>query len=173
MKRTLLAIVAAFVMMTSANAQRLTNIYAEATFITDQMIMELGLNSSQRNGILNINLSYLKGINSYRDIDAYGWQYRNEQIRRMLTARQWRKFRESYYFYRPIGWHNDVYVHNIYKKYPKHHWKSAECKPYHYKNHHKHHHKHYDKHYDKHHKKHHKHYDKHHKKHKYGSRDRW
>lgn len=72
MKRILLAIVTAFVMMTSANAQRLTNIYAEATFITDQMIMELGLNSSQRNGILNINLSYLKGINSYRDIDAYG-----------------------------------------------------------------------------------------------------
>lgn len=173
MKRTLLAIVAAFLMMTSAYAQRLANVRAEATFITDQMIMELGLNSSQRNGILNINLSYLKGINSYRDIDAYGWQYRNEQIRRMLTARQWRKFRESYYFYRPIGWHNDVYVHNIYKKYPKHHWKSAECKPYHYKNHHKHHHKHYDKHYDKHHKKHHKHYDKHHKKHKYGSRDRW
>ena len=173
MKRTLLAIVAAFLMMTSAYAQRLANVRAEATFITDQMIMELGLNSSQRNGILNINLSYLKGINSYRDIDAYGWRYRNEQIRRMLTARQWRKFRESYYFYRPIGWHNDVYVHNIYKKYPKHHWKSAECKPYHYKNHHKHHHKHYDKHYDKHHKKHHKHYDKHHKKHKYGSRDRW
>lgn len=173
MKRILLAIVTAFVMMTSANAQRLANVRAEATLITDKMVLELGLTNAQRNGILNINLNYLNGIRSYRDIDAYGWQYRNEQIRRMLTARQWRKFRESYYFYRPIGWQNNVYVHNIYKKYPKHHWKSAECKPYHYKKHHKHHHKHYDKHYDKHHKKHHKHYDKHHKKHKYGSRDRW
>ena len=76
MKRTLLAIVAAFVMITSANAQRLTDIQAEARFITDKMIVELGLNSVQRNSLLNINLNYLDGIRSYRDIDAYGWHYR-------------------------------------------------------------------------------------------------
>lgn len=189
MKRILLAIVAAFLMMTSAYAQRLANVRAEATLITDKMVLELGLSKAQRNGILNINLNYLNGIRSYRDIDSYGWECRNRELRRMLTARQWQRFKEAYYFYRPIEWRDDVYVHNIYKKYPKHHWKSAECKPYHYKNHHKHHHKHYDKHYkhydkhhkhyDKHHKhcdKHHKHYDKHHKhydKRKYGKRDRW
>lgn len=72
MKRTLTAIVAAIVMITTASAQKLTNIRAEASFITDQMIVELGLNKAQRNSILNINLSYLNGINNYRDIDAYG-----------------------------------------------------------------------------------------------------
>ena len=71
MKRTLLAIVAAFVMITSANAQRLTDIQAEARFITDKMIVELGLSNVQRNSLLNINLNYLDGIRSYRDIDAY------------------------------------------------------------------------------------------------------
>ena len=180
MKRTLLAIVAAFLMMTSAYAQRLANVRAEATLITDKMVLELGLSKAQRNGILNINLNYLNGIRSYRDIDSYGWECRNRELRRMLTARQWQRFKEAYYFYRPIEWRNDVYVHNIYHKYPKHH------KHYkHYDKHHKHHdkhHKHYDKHhkhYDKHHKhydKHHKHYDKHHKhydKRKYGKRDRW
>ena len=170
MKRTLLAIVAAFMMMTSAYAQRLANVRAEATLITDKMVLELGLSKAQRNGILNINLNYLNGIRSYRDIDSYGWECRNRELRRMLTARQWQRFKEAYYFYRPIEWRNDVYVHNIYHKYPKHHK--------HYKKHHKHYDKHY-KHYDKHHKhydKHHKHYDKHHKhydKRKYGKRDRW
>lgn len=184
MKRTLLAIVAAFLMMTSAYAQRLANVRAEATLITDKMVLELGLSKAQRNGILNINLNYLNGIRSYRDIDSYGWECRNRELRRMLTARQWQRFKEAYYFYRPIEWRNDVYVHNIYHKYPKHH------KHYkHYDKHHKHcdkHYKHYEKkhhkhhkHYDKHHKhydKHHKHYDKHHKhydKRKYGKRDRW
>ena len=191
MKRTLLAIVAAFLMMTSAYAQRLANVRAEATLITDKMVLELGLSNAQRNGILNINLNYLNGIRSYRDIDSYGWECRNRELRRMLTARQWQRFKEAYYFYRPIEWRDDVYVHNIYHKYPKHHkhHKHYDKHHKHYDKHYKHyekkhhkHHKHYDKHhkhYDKHHKhydKHHKHYDKHHKhhdKHKYGKRDRW
>ena len=150
-------------MMTSAYAQRLANVRAEATLITDKMVLELGLSKAQRNGILNINLNYLNGIRSYRDIDSYGWECRNRELRRMLTARQWQRFKEAYYFYRPIEWRDDVYVHNIYHKYPKHH------KHYkHYKHYEKKHHKHYDKH--------HKHYDKHHKHHdkrKYGKRDRW
>lgn len=123
MKRTLLAIVAAFVMITSANAQRLTDIQAEARFITDKMIVELGLNSVQRNSLLNINLNYLDGIRSYRDIDAYGWHYRNRQLKRMLNARQWKRFKEAYYFYHPIGWNNNTYIYN---KYPKHNYR-----PYH------------------------------------------
>lgn len=185
MKRTLLAIAAAIVMITSANAQKLTNIHAEASFITDKMMVELGLNKSHRNSILNINLSYLNGINSHRDIDAYGWQYRNKQLRHILSPRQWRRYCELYYFYRPISWDDREYVHNIYVKYPKHrchpkhHWcyDDRHCK--HHKKYDKHckHHKKCDKHckhhkkYDKH-CKHHKKYDKHYKHHKhYRDRD--
>lgn len=175
MKRILLAIVAAFLMMTSAYAQRLANVRAEATLITDKMMLELGLSKAQRNGILNINLNYLNGIRSYRDIDSYGWECRNRELRRMLTARQWQRFKEAYYFYRPIEWRDDVYVHNIYHKYPKHHKHYYK----HYDKHHKHcdkYYKHYEKKHHKHYDKHHKHYDKHHKhydKRKYGKRDRW
>ena len=132
MKRTLLAIVAAFVMITSANAQRLTDIQAEARFITDKMIVELGLNSAQRNSLLNINLNYLDGIRSYRDIDAYGWHYRNRQLKRMLTARQWKRFKEAYYFYHPIGWNNNTYIYNIYNKYPKHNYRPNHPHPHYY-----------------------------------------
>ena len=132
MKRTLLAIVAAFVMITSANAQRLTDIQAEARFITDKMIVELGLNSAQRNSLLNINLNYLAGIRSYRDIDAYGWHYRNKQLKRMLNARQWKRFKEAYYFYHPIGWNNNTYIYNIYNKYPKHNYRPNHPHPHYY-----------------------------------------
>ena len=132
MKRTLLAIVAAFVMITSANAQRLTDIQAEARFITDKMIVELGLNSAQRNSLLNINLNYLDGIRSYRDIDAYGWHYRNRQLKRMLNARQWKRFKEAYYFYHPIGWNNNTYIYNIYNKYPKHNYRPNPPHPHYY-----------------------------------------
>ena len=120
MKRILFAIASAFMMITSVNAQRLTDIQAEARFITDKMVLELGLSNVQRNNLLNINLTYLDGIRSYRDIDAYGWKYRNKQLKRMLSERQWRRYKESYYFYRPIAWRNNVYVHNIYVKYPGH-----------------------------------------------------
>ena len=119
MKRTLLAIVATLMMFTSANAQRLTDIQAEARFITDKMVVELGLSNVQRNNILNINLTYLDGIRSYRDIDANGWRYRNKQLKRMLTAKQWKRYKDAYYFYRPISWRSNAYVHNIYAKYPK------------------------------------------------------
>ena len=132
MKRTLLAIVATFVMITSTNAQRLTDIQAEARFITDKMIVELGLNSVQRNSLLNINLNYLDGIRSYRDIDAYGWHYRNRQLKRMLTARQWKRFKEAYYFYHPIGWNNNTYIYNIYNKYPKHNYRPYHPHPHYY-----------------------------------------
>ena len=132
MTRTLLAIVAAFVMITSANAQRLTDIQAEARFITDKMIVELGLNSAQRNSLLNINLNYLDGIRSYRDIDAYGWHYRNRQLKRMLNARQWKRFKEAYYFYHPIGWNNNTYIYNIYNKYPKHNYRPNHPHPHYY-----------------------------------------
>ena len=132
MKRTLLAIVAAFVMITSANAQRLTDIQAEARFITDKMLVELGLNSAQRNSLMNINLNYLDGIRSYRDIDAYGWHYRNKQIKRMLNARQWKRFKEAYYFYHPIGWNNNTYIYNIYNKYPKHNYRPNHPHPHYY-----------------------------------------
>ena len=129
MKRMIMTLVAVWVMITSMNAQRLTNIQAEARFITDKMVVELGLSSVQRNSILNINLNYLNGIRSYRDIDAYGWHYRNKQLKRMMTARQWKRFKNSYYFYRPIGWQNHVYVHHIYTKYPKHNWGHDKRRP--------------------------------------------
>ena len=118
MKRIFLATVAALVVIVSASAQRLADVRAEATIITDKMIAELGIGPGYRNSILNINLAYLNSINSYRDIDSYGWERRNREIRRYLSPGQWRKYCNTYYFYRPIGWQDRAYVHHIYRRYP-------------------------------------------------------
>lgn len=179
MKRLALTLAVALITALSASAQRLTNIRAEARFITNKMVLELGLTNVQRNSILQLNLGYLDAINSYRDINGKAWKHRNKELRRMMSDRQWRRYKESYYFYQPISWRSNAYVHNIYTRYPervvvvhesckpcKHHKHYESCK--HYK-HHKH-----DKHY-KHHKhdKHYKHYkhDKHHKHDKYRKYD--
>lgn len=179
MKRLALTLAVALITALSASAQRLTNIRAEARFITDKMVLELGLTNVQRNSILQLNLGYLDAINSYRDINGKAWKHRNKELRRMMSDSQWRRYREAYYFYQPISWRSNAYVHNIYTRYPervvvvhesckpcKHHKHYESCK--HYK-HHKH-----DKHY-KHHKhdKHYKHYkhDKHHKHDKYRKYD--
>ena len=118
MKRIFLATVAALVVIVSASAQRLADVREEATIITDKMISELGIGPGYRNSILNINLAYLNSINSYRDIDSYGWERRNREIRRYLSPGQWRKYCNTYYFYRPIGWQDRAYVHHIYRRYP-------------------------------------------------------
>lgn len=167
MKRLALTLAVALITALSASAQRLTNIRAEARFITDKMVLELGLTNVQRNSILQLNLGYLDAINSYRDINGKAWKHRNKELRRMMSDRQWRRYKEAYYFYQPISWRSNAYVHNIYTRYPERVVVVHEsCK------HHKHH-KH-DKHYkhDKHdkHDKHYKHY-KHHKHDKYRKYD--
>lgn len=104
----------------SASAQRLVNVNVEAQYITDKMIVELGLNRLQRSSILQLNLNYLNGITCYRDINSHAWKHRNKGLRALMSHKQWELFRNADHFYRPIGWRDGDYVHNIYNKYPRH-----------------------------------------------------
>ena len=137
MKRLVLTLAVALVTALSASAQRLANIQVEARFITDKMVLELGLTNVQRNSILQLNLGYLDAINSYRDLNGRAWKHRNKELRRMMSDSQWRRYREAYYFYQPISWRDNAYVHNIYTRYPERvvvvHESCKPCK------HHKHH----------------------------------
>ena len=56
MKRLVLTLAVALVTALSVSAQRLANIQVEARFITDKMVLELGLSNVQRNNILQLNL---------------------------------------------------------------------------------------------------------------------
>lgn len=119
MRQLIISIAVALIAVLPAKAQRLGNINIEAQYITDKMMLELGLNNNLRGSILRLNTNYLNGITSYRDIDSKIWKQRNKELKRLMNAKQWKMYREAYYFYRPIGWRNNAYVHNIYAKYPK------------------------------------------------------
>ena len=114
----ILTMVATVLMITSVSAQRIDNAYGEARFLTEKMVEELGLNSLLREKIYQLNLSYLSGINGYNDLNGLGWRQRNKQLKSILTASQWKRYKKSSYFYRPISWRGNAYVHNIYNAYP-------------------------------------------------------
>lgn len=118
MRHVIITIAAVLMSILPTKAQRLGNISVEAQYITDKMIVELGLDNSIRGSIMQLNLNYLSGINSYRDIDSRIWRLRNREMKRLMNAAQWRRYCDTYYFYRPIGWSDDAYVHNIYKPHP-------------------------------------------------------
>lgn len=118
MKRFMFTLAATLLMTLTVSAQRLQNAREEAYFITSKMGVELGLTSNQRANVLQLNLDYLEGINGYRDVNGRLWSYRNKQMKMVLTHKQWVRYKETYYFYQPIGWRANAYVHNIYAKYP-------------------------------------------------------
>lgn len=124
MKRLIIAIAVLAMSFASASAQRLGNIAVEAQYITDKMAVELGLDSRQRNSILQLNINYLSGITSYRDISSKIWKQRNNSLKALLNSAQWNLYKNATYFYCPIGWKNGSYVHYIYDKYPK-----RDCRP--------------------------------------------
>lgn len=126
MKQFIISIAAVIMAVLPAKAQRLGNISFEAQYITDKMMLELGMADNLRGSILRLNMNYLNGINSYRDIDSKLWKTRNTELKRLMSKQQWKKYRDAYYFYRPIGWRDNAYVHNIYAKYPKNYGKRKQ-----------------------------------------------
>lgn len=110
--------VAVILMATSVSAQRIDNAYTEARVLTEKMVEELGLSSSQREKAYQTNLTYMNGINSYADLSSKAWKQRNTQLKSILSSSQWKSYKKASYFYRPVSWRNNAYVYNIYSKYP-------------------------------------------------------
>ncbi|HCC86942.1 MAG TPA: hypothetical protein DEQ17_01465 [Prevotella sp.] len=113
----IMTMVAVMLMTMSVSAQRIGNASMEARFLTEKMVEELGLNSSLREKIYQLNFSYLNGINGRDDLNGSTWRLRNNKLKGVLTSSQWKKYKKSSYFYRPISWRGNAYVHNIYDKY--------------------------------------------------------
>lgn len=113
MKRMVFALATILMFAVSAKAQRLEHAKDEASYITRIMTAELGLTRVQSQELLRINLVYLDGISSYRDIEGRGCKSRDKKIKSLLNKRQWRQYKNTYYFYRPISWRDHAYVHHI------------------------------------------------------------
>lgn len=114
----------------------------ETRFLTDKMAYELGLNTNQYNDVYEINYDYLYAVNTLLDRVARGddrateryyltLDVRNDDLRWVLSAAQYRRFIGADYFYRPIYASGNRWNFRVYINYTNHnHYYFG--RPYHY-----------------------------------------
>ena len=131
MKTTRLAIlfVALAVIGTkSFAAMSLSDMRREARFLTDRMGHELGLNNRQYEDVYEINFDFFYQVNEVIDDVVYGYDdaidyyyylldVRNEDLMYVLRNRQYRKFVDRDYFFRPIYMVGNTWGMRIYSHY--------------------------------------------------------
>ena len=114
MKKTLLTL--AIVMMSFGSqlfAMSMSNIRSNARFLSDRMAYELDLTPMQYDDCYEINFDFIYAINNIMNDVVYGYgdavenyyrllDYRNEDLRYVLNARQYARFLSLEYFYRPV-----------------------------------------------------------------------
>ena len=114
MKKTLFTL--ALIMMgfaTQVFGMSLSNIRSNARFLSDRMAYELDLTPMQYDDCYEINFDFIYAVNRIMDDVVYGYHdaineyyrlldYRNEDLRFVLSARQYVEFITRDYFYRPI-----------------------------------------------------------------------
>lgn len=112
-----------------AKAFGLDNIRINARFLTDRMAFELNLNPSQYDAIYEVNYDFLSGVDDYlydmgyadrRAVEAYTryLEARNEDLRWVLSQREYQRFRSMDHFYRPIYASGNRCALRIYLIYP-------------------------------------------------------
>lgn len=127
MKRTLLILVAA-VMGTVVCHAAMSNsrVRKETRFLTDKMAYELNLNTEQYNDVYEINYDFISGVRYLMDDVMRGQEWalnryydyldvRNDDLRWVLSSRQYSRFMQAAYFFRPIyvsggRWSFRIYV---------------------------------------------------------------
>lgn len=127
MKR-ILFIVLATMMSTALCSAAMSNskVRKETLFLTDKMAYELNLNNQQYNDVYEINYDFISGIRYLMDDVLRGEEWalnryydyldvRNDDLRWVLSDRQFGRFMQAAYFYRPVyvnggRWSFRVYI---------------------------------------------------------------
>ncbi|MCR5395528.1 MAG: hypothetical protein K6E86_09045 [Bacteroidales bacterium] len=113
MKKLMLTAVLAILSMTQMFALSTSSVRNHARFISDRMAYELDLSPAQYDDIYEINFDFIYQVNRIMDDVVYGYRDaidryydylddRNDDIRYVLTSRQYRRFLDCEYFYRPL-----------------------------------------------------------------------
>jgi hypothetical protein len=103
MKRFLMILILAAGMM-SSYAINYNDARNEAWFLTDKMAYELDLNANQYDCVYQVNLDYFLSINKVTDIDGIYWQFRDADLRCILSTWQYNLYNRIEYFVFPIRW---------------------------------------------------------------------
>lgn len=144
MKRIFLILITLVVSATYCSATMSNSrLRKEARFLTDKMAYELSLSQSQYNDVYEINYDFIDQVRYIMDevLDGYEWalndyyqylDYRNDDLRWVLTASQYRRFMDKEYFFRPLYISNNSWTFRIHLVYVNHNY-FYYPKPYHYK----------------------------------------
>ena len=127
MRLALIFVALAAICIDSWAAMSIFDIRREARFLTDRMGHELGLSNRQYEDVYEINFDFLYYANEIIDDMVYGYDdaidyyyylldVRNEDLMYVLRSRQYRKFINRDYFYRPLymvgnSWGMRIYAH--------------------------------------------------------------
>lgn len=103
----------------ATKAQNINGVMKEAHYLTDKMAMALVLDSEQRDKVLQYNTSYLQSISNHNQLYGKTWRERNKKLQKALSSKQWKLYKNTSCFYKPIGWKGNGYIHNIYIVYPE------------------------------------------------------
>ena len=115
----------------------------ETRFLTDKMAYELKLNTEQYNDVYEINYDFISGIRYLMDDVLRGEEWalnryydyldiRNDDLRWVLSSRQYSRFMQAAYFFRPVYVSGGRWSFRIYVTYtnPNHFYYP---RPYHYR----------------------------------------
>lgn len=141
-----LIIVMLFVNIPSMGAMSINKMRQNARFLTDRMAYELHLSPLQYDDVYEVNYDFINSVRYIMDDVVRGYDYavdryydylnyRNDDLRWILSASQYRRFMGVDYFYRPIYTTANRWVFRIYNVYHdvKHFYFG---KPHHYKTYH-------------------------------------
>lgn len=125
------------------NAMSNSKVRKETRFLTDKMAYELNLNTEQYNDVYEINYDFISGIRYLMDDVLYGNEWalnryydyldvRNDDLRWVLSSRQYARFMQAEYFYRPIYTSGNRWYFRVYITYTNHNHFYFP-RPYHYR----------------------------------------
>ena len=125
------------------NAMSNSKVRKETRFLTDKMAYELNLNTEQYNDVYEINYDFISGVRYVMDDVLYGNEWalnryydyldvRNDDLRWVLSSRQYARFMQAEYFYRPIYTSGNRWYFRVYITYTNHNHFYFP-RPYHYR----------------------------------------
>lgn len=128
MKKTLLTLALALTSVCAMASMSTSKMRNYARFLSDRMAYELDFTAQQYDDCYEINLDFLYAVNRILDDVAWGYSdaimqyyefldYRNDDLRYIMTTRQYMKFIAADYFYRPIYTYNRTWGFRIYTIY--------------------------------------------------------
>lgn len=126
-----LFLVAMMGVATCGAAMSNSRVRKETRFLTDKMAYELNLSTAQYNDVYEINYDFIAGIRYLMDDVMRGEEWalnryydyldvRNDDLRWVLSSRQYGRFMQAAYFYRPVYVHGGRWSFRVYVTYTNH-----------------------------------------------------